>query len=135
MPNTDTPPSPLPADYKIEVGAAGSPLFSATVESAASVNATLVKASPGDVYEISLTNYSAAAKFFKFYDKASAPTVGTDTPCLTIALAANSEKVYGFGSFGKRFARGIAYAITNLQSVADATAVGADDVVGAFSYI
>jgi hypothetical protein len=135
MPNANTLPSPLPADYKINTGAAGSPLDSATVNSAATVNATVVKASSGDVYEVSLTNYSVTAKFFKFYDKATAPTVGTDLPCLTITLAANSEKVYEFGSFGKRFTLGIAYAITNLQPVADATAVGAGDVIGSVSFI
>ena len=134
MPNAIVQPSPLPASVTMATGAAGSVLNHALINSLATTNATLVDASPTDLFEISLANYSAAAKFFKLYNKASAPTVGTDIPVLTIALAANSEKVYEFGVEGKRFNVGLAYAITNLQPVADITAVAAGDVIGSMSY-
>jgi len=134
MPNADVLPAPLASSVSLATGASGSILESTTVTSAASTNATAIKASPGDLYEISMTNYAAAAKFVKLYNKASAPTVGTDVPVLTISLAANSEKVYAFGDQGKRFPLGIALAITNLQPVADVTVVAAGDVVASLSW-
>jgi hypothetical protein len=118
----------------MSTGAGGSILDASTINSLATTNATVVKASTGDLYEISLTNTSAAAKFFKLYNKASAPTVGTDVPILIITIPANSEKSLEFGDQGKRFTLGIAYAITNLQPVADTTAVAAGDVIGSLSW-
>ena len=135
MPNADVLSGPLASTVGLATGAAGSVLEALTLNSAASTNATVIKASPGDLYEISLTNYSAAPKFVKLYNKASAPTVGTDVPTLTIALPANTEKVYEFGAQGKRFPSGIALAITSLQPVADATAVAAGDVVASLSWV
>lgn len=96
--------------------------------SAASTNATSVKATAGNLFETTITNYSAATKYIKFYDKASAPTVGTDSPILVIEIAANSSKYIPFGNIGKRFGTGIALAITGAQAIADTTAVAAGDV-------
>src|SRR5690242_4134795 len=48
--------------------------------SAATTNATNIKASAGQVYGYDIYNNNAAVRFVKFYNKATAPTVGTDTP-------------------------------------------------------
>jgi len=101
------------------------------VQSAASTNATSVKASAGQIYTIALTNNSTIA-FLKLYNKASAPTVGTDTPIATYAIPANGVLALSFN--GKSFALGIAYAITNLVADADTTAVAANQITGSIEY-
>jgi hypothetical protein len=108
---------------------------SATIASAATTNATSVKASGGTLAEITLTNLTAASKFFKLYNKASAPTVGTDVPVWIVTIPANSEKQFAFGAAGKRLSTGIAYAITGAQAITDTTVVAANDVIGHLSYL
>lgn len=99
-----------------------------SVTSAASTNASSQKTSAGSLFEISADNMTAAAKFVKLYNKASAPTVGTDVPVLTIPIPANGHVALAFGANGKRFTTGIAMAITGAQPVADTTATAAGDV-------
>ena len=103
--------------------------------SAASTNATSVKTTAGPVFTLNLTNYSATPKFFKLYQKASAPTVGTDIPILTIPIAATAFLPMEFGALGLQVSAGIAYAITNLITDADVTAVAAGDVKVAMTYL
>jgi hypothetical protein len=99
--------------------------------SAATTNATSVKASQGVISGGSLTNTNAATRYFKLYNKASAPTVGTDTPTFTITLIPNVPVNLGdfVGACGYRMSTGVAYAITGGQADNDATAIGAGDVV------
>lgn len=106
-----------------------------TLTSAATTNATSVKGTAGSLFEISADNETAALKYLKLYNKATAPTVGTDVPILTIPIPINGSIQVPFGAIGKRFSTGIAYAITNLQAVADTTAVAAGDVHVSGSYI
>jgi hypothetical protein len=106
-----------------------------TLLAAATTNATSVKVTAGNVFELTLTNYSAAPKFVKLYDKASAPTVGTDSPIAVLEIAANATRQVEFGNLGKRLGTGIAYAITGAQAIADTTAVAAGDVRVSMTYI
>lgn len=103
------------------------------IKSAATTNATSVKASAGQVYGWYLYNNTASAKFFKVYNKASAPTVGTDTPAFTVPIPANGGTNIEF-SMGVPLGTGIAYAITGAITDADTTATAADDVHGALLY-
>jgi hypothetical protein len=109
-------------------------LTKSRVNSAATTNATSLKASAGNIYEIRLFNVAAYDVFVKFYDKASAPTVGTDTPTWTIPLKAGTGFSDSYGN-GDSFANGIAYAITKLQADSDTTAVAAGDVTGKIAWI
>ena len=102
--------------------------------SAASTNATSVKASAGNLFEITASNVTATATFVKLYNKASAPTVGTDVPVLTISVPANTTVAMQFGSQGKRFATGIALAVT-AAAVATDTAVAVAGVQLSATYI
>lgn len=97
---------------------------------AASTNATSAKASAGTVFVIEAMNTTASVKYLKLYNKASAPTVGTDTPVRTIALAPSNARSFIEFPSGLYFATGIAYALTGAASDADATALAAGDVVG-----
>src|SRR5262245_57747192 len=108
-------------------------ISTARVAAAATTNATSVKASPGQVYGLTLFNNAAAARFFKFYDKASAPVVGTDTPKWTVGLAA-SQRIDWELPAGVPFTLGIAYAIVTGIADSDATATAANDVHGALHY-
>lgn len=95
---------------------------------AASTNPTSAKASAGDLSFISGYNAKAAVVYLKFYDKASAPTVGTDTPVLTFALAASS--VFNINVGGHYFPTGIAYGLTTDAANAGTTALLAGDILG-----
>lgn len=105
----------------------------ATVQSAATTNATSAKTLPAQLYGFTLCNTSAAVKFFKFYNKASAPTVGTDAVALKVLIPAGSCQHRSF-LLGVNFTAGLAWAITGAQADSDTTAVAAGDVVGAFDY-
>lgn len=104
------------------------------VVSAASTNATNLKASAGKMMSVRVFNTAAYDVFLKFYNKASAPTVGTDTPVWTIPLKTGT----GFSEhfhLGFDFSTGISYAITKLQADTDTTAVAASDVTGTIGWI
>ena len=93
--------------------------------SAATTNAASVKATAGNLFELSLFNVTAATVYLKLYNKASAPTVGTDVPIMTIPVAAGAVWSAEFGRIGKRFNLGIAIAITGAAVATDTTAVAA----------
>lgn len=104
------------------------------INSAATTNATSVKSSAGTLYNISASNINAAARYIKLYNKASAPTVGTDVPVLTMLIPAGSTIDHDFGLIGHRFSLGIALAITSGAADADtgAVAVGEIKVIASF---
>lgn len=108
---------------------AGATAASRIPSAAASVNATSAKASSGKLFAVNAYNASAAVVYLKFYDKASAPTVGTDTPVLTLALPATSVSSYSFQA-GFAFATGIAYGMTTVAADNGTTALTAGDVLG-----
>lgn len=104
--------------------------------SAATTNATSLKASAGQVYSIIAIGTTANIRYLKFYNKASAPTVGTDVPVLTIPIPGNTQ---GAGlaihfTVGTIFSTGIAFAITAGVADADSAAVGASDVIVNLTY-
>lgn len=105
------------------------------VNSAANTNATSIKTSAGSVYSVTASNINAAARFVKLYNLASAPTVGTSTPVLTIPVPANSVVNVSFGATGYRFGTGIALAITGAAADSDTTAVAAGEIKVLTAYI
>ena len=116
----------------ISATAANGPAFSVNrlLSAAATTNSTLVKGSAGRVARIRGYNAKAAVAFLKLYNKATAPTVGTDTPVLTFALAASKEFDIDFNDFGYSFSTGIGFGITGAVADADTTALVAGDVLG-----
>jgi len=106
-----------------------------TLISAATTNATVVKASAGVLYMLTATNNAATIAFLKLYNKATAPTVGTDTPVMTFMLPANGGIAVPLPASGVTFATGIGYAITGLATTADTTAVALSQIQlnGAFA--
>lgn len=99
--------------------------------SAASTNATSVKASAGQVYGMYCHNINASPRFLKLYNKASSPTVGTDTPVMTLPIPGNANGA-GFVlpmDMGIAFGTGIALAVTGAVGDSDTTTVAANEVV------
>ena len=95
---------------------------------AATVNATLVRAGSGRVYEINGQNAAAAVVYLKLYDKATAPVVGTDVPVYTLAIAASGPFRFDLGGF--QFALGIGYGLTTDAADNGTTALTAGDILG-----
>lgn len=104
------------------------------IASAATTNATSVKAAAGSVVGVYLTNTTAAFKYFRLFNKASAPTMGTDSPALIVGIPANTTICHQFPS-GLYLSTGIAFAITGAVADLDATATAANDVVGGLLYV
>ncbi len=104
-----------------------------TLTTAASTNAAAVKASAGSLFVLTVSNPTATAAYVKMYNKASAPTVGTDVPVMTIPVAAGARVVEQFGALGARFATGIAIAVTGGVAASDtAVAVAGVQIMGAY---
>ena len=100
---------------------------------AATTNATSVKTSAGMVYGFSLFSLDTVPVYVTFYNKASAPTVDTDTIFMKFGItysgtAANGSATPGVWNFplGITFSTGIAFALhkgISTSSALDATEV------------
>jgi hypothetical protein len=98
------------------------------LSAAASTNGANIKASAGCVKGLQGFNNKASAVYLKLYNKASSPTVGTDTPVKTIYLPASAAFAIDFGT-GVSFATGISIALTGAAADADTTALSSGDIV------
>jgi hypothetical protein len=106
-----------------------------TLISSSGTNATLVKNSTGVLGTCILTNTTAAVKYVKFFNGASAPTVGTSTPVIQFAIQANQTLDVSTAFVGMRFSTGISYAITAGSALLDTTAVAAGDILVNITYV
>lgn len=93
--------------------------------STASTNATSIRASSANLGAVHFTNLTAATVYVKLYNKAGAPTVGTDVPAMVFPLAAGASVSGAFGTSGVRFGTGLSMAITAGAADTDTAAVGA----------
>jgi hypothetical protein len=102
------------------------------LSAAASTNGTNVKASAGNVTKITGTNTNAAKRYLKLYNKATTPTVGTDTPVQTFELPPNTVNGGQFSidipNGGYYFGTGIGYGLTTAAADNDTGALTAGDV-------
>lgn len=98
--------------------------------SAASTNATSLKASAGQVYGIQVFNLNTSPRYLKLYNKASAPTVGTDTPVKVFMIPGNAagSGIVSNWTNGVEFTTGIAYALTTGIADSDTGAVAASEI-------
>lgn len=105
-------------------------------QSAASNNATSLKTSASQLLELSVFNSSASTIYLKLYDKASAPAPATDNALLmdVLPVATNSRVAVEYGSAGKRFATGLAFAIVGLPANTDNTSVAVGVTVSGTYY-
>ena len=87
-----------------------------------------IKGSAGQVYGWYMYNRAASERVVKFYDKATAATVGTDTPKLTIPLPAGGGSNIPWGT-GIPFALGISVGAVTEIGDSGTTNPSANDVV------
>lgn len=78
----------------------------------ASTNAANIKNTAGSLSALVLSNPTATPVFVKIYDKATAPTVGTDIPKMTVPVPASSCVALNFGTLGMRLTAGIGVGAT-----------------------
>lgn len=100
--------------------------------SAASTNSTNVKGSAAQMYGYAISNTNASARYVKFYDKSTAPTIGTDTPKHTIEVPGSSIVIRAFPE-GLHFSNGFGWGTTTGVADSDTGAVGSNDLVVDFS--
>lgn len=98
------------------------------VVSAATTNATVIKASAGRVIGWNLANTSASWKYVKLHNQTASPTAGAGV-VRTIAIPPNNVSHLVLEG-GIAFATGIGMTIVNGSADSDATAVAVGDVVG-----
>lgn len=103
------------------------------VNSAASTNGALILTGTSNLSSFYATNEGASPAYVKLYNKATAPTVGTDIQEMIFPVPAAVGGVPGvanpnIGFHGFRFALGMGIAITRNAVYTDTTAVGASEV-------
>lgn len=96
-----------------------------------------IKASAGQLYSLlSVRNANAAVRYLHLYNKATDPTLSTDTPIITISLAASSvQNEITFGAnIGLAFSTGIAWAYTTDNIAIPATAATSTELMFSVAY-
>ena len=100
--------------------------------SAATTNATLVRAGPTQVAFIYACSINAAVRYLKLYNKATTPTVGTDTPVATLMIPGSATGA-GFAlpipGGTTAFPLGLGFALTTGIADNDTGAVAANEIV------
>lgn len=100
------------------------------VVAANSNNSTNLKASAGTVYSIQTSNINASTAYFiKLYDKATAPTCGTDTPVAGYVIPPSNGGNNATIAVGKKFTLGIGYCVVTGIANNDNTSVPAATIL------
>ena len=97
-----------------------------------SADSANVKNAAGVVYGVVAVNTGAADAFFHLYNKATAPTVGTDTPLITYMLPPDGGVAFSL-THGVKFDTGIGVGIAT--TVGGSTGVSADAVIVSVIYV
>lgn len=118
----------LVGDVGVQYRATASGASAAHIVSAATTNATNLKNAAGKVLGWYLVNNTASWRYVKLHNLATAPTAGAAV-ARTIGIPPNGVASF-FSEGGITFATGIGYTIVTGAADADATAVGANEVVG-----
>lgn len=92
----------------------------------------IVKAKPGILFGMWVTNKATTVRYIKVYDAVSG-TVGTGTPKLTIPVPGNATDnigaVFGIGGMGINFATGIVLGACTGLADNDTGAPGTNDLI------
>lgn len=120
----------LPVTQVPQTQTGGFNTFSRLV-TAATTNATSVKNVAANIGGGHVLNTSGTAMYFKLFNKASSPTVGTDVPMLTILVPANAQVSLDdfIPAMGVRLSLGLAYCLTAGPLHTDTVAVAAGSIV------
>jgi len=97
------------------------------------ITGSVVKASAGGIFDLTMCNTNAAIRYVKIYDKATAPT-SSDTPIRTYSLPPSSTVVVPVTD-GIDFTLGISLRASTGVADADNTAPSANDVIVNIGYL
>ena len=119
----------------VGIESTGTPAYQKFI-SATTTNATAVSNAPAKMTILHLVNTGDGVRFFKLYNKASAPIVGTDVPLITVGISAVSSSNFTLPALvGIDFSIGISFAITLGAADNDTTPLTvAADVTGLIAY-
>lgn len=96
---------------------------------AATTNATSVKVTATELFNIHAYNAAASVRYLKIYNLAVAPTVGTSVPILTFGIPAGGTINIQWAK-GLYLSTGLAFAMTTGATTASTAALTANDVTG-----
>lgn len=123
--------NPLPVN-QVPVTSGGTTIYRRI--STASTNGERVKASAGQVYGFIVVNTNASARYLKIYNNTTnPPTVGTDTPVMTVTLPGSGGVAFSIPQ-GIAFGTGIGIGITTGAADSDTGAVAANEVIVTLLY-
>lgn len=114
--------------------ALGNPTNANILNSAATTNGTVIKASAGNLYSIIASNNGAGNAYVKLHNSTTV-TVGTTAVAMWILIPAGQTVRHDLGALGARFATGICLSITGAVGDTDTTAVAAGQVKVITSFI
>lgn len=91
---------------------------------------TIVKGNKGNVFNITAWNSDTSPVFVKLFDKAAAPTFGTDQAVWEAMVSAGQTISVNFADVGMSFGTGIAIGFSGAQGRQDATALASANKAG-----
>jgi len=97
-------------------------------------DSTNVKASAGQLFWAFVTNTNASARYIKFFNSASAPTLGAGTPVLTFMIPPGSSGLQITAEQGLAFGAGIGYTLSTGAADTDTGVVAANEVIVNLGY-
>ncbi len=98
-----------------------------TLDTLATTNSNLIAAGARRVYSLDVFNASMATLYVRLYDKATAPTVGTDVAKRVYAIPTLTNIHLVWAGEGDPYTLGLGLAVTAGAAYNDATAVAAHD--------
>jgi hypothetical protein len=97
-------------------------------------DSTNVKNAAGQLFWGFVTNTNASARYIKFYNSASAPTLGSGTPVLTFLVPPGSSGLQITAEQGLAFSTGIGYTLSTGAADADTGTVAANEIIVNLGY-
>ena len=97
-------------------------------------DSTNVKNAAGQLFWAFVTNTNASARYIKFYNSASAPTLGSGTPVLSFLVPPGSSGLQITAEQGLAFSAGIGYTLSTGATDADTGTVAANEIIVNLGY-
>jgi hypothetical protein len=103
--------------------------------STAAVQATVIKASAGNLYKLNFTNIGATPVYVRLYNQTTTPA-STDTPVYRFTVPGNTAGAGIIETFpaGLTFATGIGFRCTGAIADNDTTVLSANTVIGSWAF-
>jgi hypothetical protein len=94
----------------------------------------VIKASAGGLFHVIYQNTNGAVRYIQIYDKATAPTLSTDTPIATCQMALTSRGECDLTIYGVSGSAGLSWAVTTDDVAIPTTAGSSGDLHATFMF-